>query len=640
MQSRYPNWDGRIKLLKRDRLPAGLFWATYKQIEEEEHVRFTKENHLEVPDTTELKDWIRSHRDGHVDYRYQNDCVDSILQNIHKGGGLILSATGSGKTRMAAMLASRLQGDVLFVADQLVLLEQAKEDIAKHLGEKVGKVGESEFKPRRVTAATIQTLHAHRNDPKFLRWFSRVDTIILDEIHEMLNRSNFNVVYIARPKLVLGLTATLALSQKPIRLKAYSLCGPVLYEFPLQKGQEAGVLSKGIAVEMQYDNSIREIAAYDSKQAYDERVVENAERNHIISRIIRRAYQKGKYVICLVERLKHLEEISDRIQDIPHRIVAGSFKQVGIPKFDRIRAKRAFEAGKIRVIIASKVFKKGISINRLDVIIDAAGRKSKEDAIQKFGRGVRKHLSKLGLIYIDISDTDRYDKERTKWESRNWMAKAARRRKRALKAVGIPVHTFQWDTDGTAKDLLRKAEKWLLLEMSGEKREIWKSVPSLKNYYEASNLGRVRRHKPGKATHIGRICRLLTWKEGYKTANVSVHGKWTYKLVHRLVMEAFEGPCPEGYQVNHKDGIQGHNWYKNLEYVTPKQNVRHCIANGRFPSRAGEHNGRAKLTEHGVRKIRHLRKRGWSVHRIAKKIGVGDHLVYWVLEGKTWKHVE
>jgi superfamily II DNA or RNA helicase len=117
------------------------------------------------------------------------------------------------------------------------------------------------------------------------------------------------------------------------------------------------------------------------------------------------------------------------------------------------------------VIIASKVFKKGISINRLDLIIDAAGRKNREDAVQKFGRGVRRHKHKRGLIYLDISDTDYRDKER---DEKNPLAKAARRRKKALKAAGINIHTYQWNHKSSATHLLRKAERWLKKELNTE----------------------------------------------------------------------------------------------------------------------------------------------------------------------------
>src|SRR5580692_993358 len=99
MQQRVPGWDGRIKLLKKDCLPVGLFWATYREIEKEEHVRFKihYSHHIDIHSTSQ-RHWVVSTKQGASDYRYQNKCVDAIQAKAYKGGGLILSATGSGKT--------------------------------------------------------------------------------------------------------------------------------------------------------------------------------------------------------------------------------------------------------------------------------------------------------------------------------------------------------------------------------------------------------------------------------------------------------------------------------------------------------------------------------------------------------------
>lgn len=250
-----PIWDGKIKLLKNDMVPAGLFWATYKEIEKKEHIRFELDHYIDRGIIGRgKKHWVLS--EGK--YTFQNKCADKVVDKIcYEGrGGLVLNATGSGKTRIVAMVASRLDADILFIVDQLDLLEQARKDIRKHLGEKIGKVGESKFRPRRITVATIQTLHRHRNSKRFKKWFAQVPVICIDEIHVALSRSNFDVVKVAKPLAVIGLTATLQLSKKDVRLKAFSLCGPVLYYYPIKQGMHDGVLSKGVAISIQYKNEI------------------------------------------------------------------------------------------------------------------------------------------------------------------------------------------------------------------------------------------------------------------------------------------------------------------------------------------------------------------------------------------------
>lgn len=198
------------------------------------------------------------------------------------------------------------------------------------------------------------------------------------------------------------------------------------------------------------------------QEAYDKYIVNNEERNWLISALVKEAYKRGMYTIVLVERLKHLEKLSKRLEDVPHKIVAGTFKGKGISMETRLKSQKKFEKGKIRVILANKVFKKGVDLKRLDFIINATGRKSKEDAIQIFGRGLRTHVDKDGLICIDINDVDTFDVDRKK---KNWMAKAAKSRIRAFKRSGITMKKFIYEDEDDIKVLFYKAEKWLREEV-------------------------------------------------------------------------------------------------------------------------------------------------------------------------------
>jgi len=52
-----------------------------------------------------------------------------------------------------------------------------------------------------------------------------------------------------------------------------------------------------------------------------------------------------------------------------------------------------------------------------------------------------------------------------------------------------------------------------------------------------------------------------------------------WRRVHRLVVESFIGPIPDGLEVNHKDLNKHNNNVDNLEIVTRKQNIIHFHAN-------------------------------------------------------------
>ena len=96
--------------------------------------------------------------------------------------------------------------------------------------------------------------------------------------------------------------------------------------------------------------------------------------------------------------------------------------------------------------------------------------------------------------------------------------------------------------------------------------ETWKSVKNYENFYEISNLGRLKILKKEK------IVFFKPPKNSY--VNVFLRNEKTsiYTRIHRLVAEAFI-PNPENKAcVNHKNGIKWDNRVENLEWVTYSEN--------------------------------------------------------------------
>ena len=254
VQNARGDWDGRIQLYKYGKCPAGLFRATRKEVEEELGVRFRVFYKRKELEWKKEKFWKTTHDES--EYRFQNECVEAMVKATRRGGGLILNATGTGKTRIAGQYFSRMKGQGLMVVDQLDLMHQAKRDIEEVLGREVGWVGKSEFEPRRITVGTVQSLHKHRKRADFRTWYRDTQAMIIDEIHVQINRRNFGVVTAVDPVAVFGLTATLQMRRAPVRLRAWSLAGPVLFEYPITKGMDEGVLSKGVVVRVLFQNEV------------------------------------------------------------------------------------------------------------------------------------------------------------------------------------------------------------------------------------------------------------------------------------------------------------------------------------------------------------------------------------------------
>lgn len=115
-------------------------------------------------------------------------------------------------------------------------------------------------------------------------------------------------------------------------------------------------------------------------------------------------------------------------------------------------------------------------------------------------------------------------------------------------------------------------------------------------------------------------------------------GKATTLYVHRLVLEAFAGPCPAGMLGCHNDGNPSNNNINNLRWDTYPANAEDSRVHGTLPR--GSKKPNVKLHEKDIPLIRDLHARGFSGIRIANFFGVAESQIRSVLAGKNWNHVE
>ena len=109
--------------------------------------------------------------------------------------------------------------------------------------------------------------------------------------------------------------------------------------------------------------------------------------------------------------------------------------------------------------------------------------------------------------------------------------------------------------------------------------EHWLPVADYEGLYEVSDLGQVR--SLPRRTTSGRVLKPQpVSKFGHLEASLSRNGKVSRQLVHRLVLAAFVGPCPEGEEVRHLDGNPGNNRLSNLAYGTRGENNLDAVRHG------------------------------------------------------------
>ena len=174
--------------------------------------------------------------------------------------------------------------------------------------------------------------------------------------------------------------------------------------------------------------------------------------------------------------------------------------------------------------------------------------------------------------------------------------------------------------------------------------ERWMPVVGFGEYYEVSSLGRIRNVKCRRGTKALKVLINHIGKKGYPVVTLVGDGARKLCKVHQLVAAAFLGPCPNGYMVNHKNGIKTDVRLANLEYITDQENREHAKRHGlmasgeRHGSRThpesrtiGERNPQAKLTESEVRAIK------FGADPALFNVSIST--IRDIRTGRTWKHV-
>lgn len=167
--------------------------------------------------------------------------------------------------------------------------------------------------------------------------------------------------------------------------------------------------------------------------------------------------------------------------------------------------------------------------------------------------------------------------------------------------------------------------------------EEWKPVFGYEGIYEISNYGRVKRACSGKGTYTGKIIKSYVIDPGYSRVGLTKNAKTKSKYVHQLVMLSFVGECPEGLEVNHRDGDRANPRLNNLEYISRSENLLHRYT---LPwARNGEKHWKSKLTDLQAKEIRSLKGSDETQKSIAKRFGISDSVIRDIWKGKTWKYI-
>jgi len=328
----------------------------------------------------ELKQYFNS------DFKYIEHQIRALKALLKTNWGIIKAPTSSGKTNVIIALLKIIQVRTLILVDNISLAKQTMErinDDGLDCGICTGN-GKISGYHMVSTIGSVKKLS-----------LSEYECVIVDEAHiAAANRFQEFFKQTSYP-LRFGFSATPDGNDKYRFALIRQYLGNIISEIYTDELLENQVITPP---EIHF-KKIECVPTLDWASAYDKAIVNNEERNKIIANI---ANNSDAATLVLYKIIEHGEKLASMI---PGSILLhGENTQA-----EREEAINKFKKGEVRVLIASNIFKQGISINNIEVLINASGGKSKIEVLQKIGRALRKHPGKdVALVYDFIDKTNRF----------------------------------------------------------------------------------------------------------------------------------------------------------------------------------------------------------------------------------------
>ncbi|MGD6817989.1 DUF3427 domain-containing protein [Metabacillus sp. 113a] len=315
-----------------------------------------------------------------------------------KDKGIIISATGTGKTYLSAFDVRRCAPKrMLFIVHREQILSKAKADFLKVLGGIESDFGIYSGNNKQTQAkylfATIQTISKEANlnqfDPR------EFDYILIDEVHKAGATSYRRVIDYFQPKFMMGMTAT---PERTDDFNIYQLFDyNIAYEIRLQEALEEEMLCPfhyfGVT-DMVYNGQLLDEEVSFSKLVDTERV------DHIVEKLNYYGHS-GETVKGLIfcSRKDEATKLSNELNNRGLRTVS----LTGDDSQDvRILAVNQLENGALDYVLTVDIFNEGIDIPCVNQVVMLRQTQSSIIFIQQLGRGLRKHLSKEYVTIIDF----------------------------------------------------------------------------------------------------------------------------------------------------------------------------------------------------------------------------------------------
>lgn len=325
------------------------------------------------------------------------------IQEIRKIGenkALLISATGTGKTYLAAFDVKKVRPNrLLFLAHREQLLNQAMESFERVFGEQItcGKLtGGYQQYGCPYLFSTVQTISKDEQLYSFKP--HEFDYIIVDESHRAGAQSYQKILNYFKPQFLLGMTAT------PERTDEHNICADfdynIAYEIRLQEAMQEDMLCPfhyfGIS-EITVDGNL-----IDDTTDFKHLISEERTKN-IIEQINRYGHD-GPNVRGLVfcSRNDEAAKLSEQFNQYGFKTVALSGSDSGEYREEMIWRLESDGTDALDYIFSVDLFNEGLDVPTLNQIVMLRPTQSAIIFVQQLGRGLRKAANKEFVVILDF----------------------------------------------------------------------------------------------------------------------------------------------------------------------------------------------------------------------------------------------
>jgi superfamily II DNA or RNA helicase len=408
---RQHKWDGYIRYITEQggNFKTGLLPQLCQHLDD-----LGKEYEL-VENREIFKDLHKPKEMGGLKFRdYQEESRASLVDNMFKGirfqRGILKDATNAGKSLIGGgIIASFSKKRVaVILTNSKTLFEQVYPDMIKLFGkEDVGRMNSDHSEWKRINICMVQTFGIRmQKDPSYKNKLAKVDIVIADEADELIGRKDCQRILenTYNATIRVALTATGGMHKDPLRnqdLLAYF--GPIVH---ITKNKE--LVEKGVSTppDIRITTGSVKSLKHSYKEQYEMGIIKNKDRHRKIWARVARHIGRGRLpVLILFREHDHahriLAEMPEELESqFTYTIVHGE-----TPGREKIFEK--FNKGRIDILLASMIIKRGKNLPGIRVLVNAAGGDSEVTVVQILGRALRKAKGKKKVWIEDFWDLGR-----------------------------------------------------------------------------------------------------------------------------------------------------------------------------------------------------------------------------------------